>query len=466
MTDTALTLPEAYEFSPGQIQLRRVLEIVQANGGRREDIIEALRQEYFADSAVRQPDPLKRLEVQRTLASNVTIGLRAYRLVDPSTWQLTPLGASLLQAADDQARAAEFARHILANLHGSKVIEAVASVRARGERPTKPSIARELGSMGFALPRATTYHTKLLQWLREAGVLDERYVVNDERLQQLLGFSSTDLARISGLTTEQRCFVRTLRRMATVSGLQPVRAGDVIDAAIQQFGPIFEREDQLRAQVFRPLETAGLLTLQDVGPGRGGKSGEVVPTQLLLNLADEQLEAHLGIPPELRTLLATPLTQILADLDSRDTYIRGVALELLAIRMAFDLTLTPTKFRERSASTNGAEVDLISEAAHLHYSRWLFQCKNTGSVSVSDLAKEVGMAVMLRAHVIVLVTTGRFASTVFEHAKGLAEGQILQVVFVDGTLVTEYCAKGRRVLLEHFRSSAQQTLQLKRKQVP
>ena len=40
--------------------------------------------------------------------------------------------------------------------------------------------------------------------------------------------------------------------------------------------------------------------------------------------------------------------------------------------------------------TGGAEVDLIAEAVQLHFSRWLFQCKNSKEVNLAALAKEVG----------------------------------------------------------------------------
>ena len=71
-------------------------------------------------------------------------------------------------------------------------------------------------------------------------------------------------------------------------------------------------------------------------------------------------------------------------------------------------------------------MDLVAEAVQLHFSRWLFQCKNTATVHLADLAKEVGLAVMLRAHVIVLVTTGRFSASVVDHANELAETTIFR----------------------------------------
>jgi hypothetical protein len=76
------------------------------------------------------------------------------------------------------------------------------------------------------------------------------------------------------------------------------------------------------------------------------------------------------------------------------------------------------------------------------------------------------MAVMLHAHVIVLVTTGRFSSTVFDHTKRINAGGPLQVVLVDAPVVQQYAKNGRKVLLEHFHEKAAKVLELKRAQVP
>src|SRR5262249_3886830 len=139
-------------------------------------------------------------------------------------------------------------------------------------------------------------------------------------------------------------------------------------------------------------------------------SGIVTPTKKLLNPALEIVldEPEPNIPPDLMQRLQEPLTKIQKDLKSNYKAVKGVALELLALRMAMDLGLTPTGFRVRSTETGGAEVDLTAEGAHLLFSRWTFQCKNISRVPLSDLAKEIGMATLLKAHVVVMVATGDF----------------------------------------------------------
>jgi hypothetical protein len=85
------------------------------------------------------------------------------------------------------------------------------------------------------------------------------------------------------------------------------------------------------------------------------------------------------------------------------------------------------------------EVDLLAEGVHLHFSRWLFQCKNQKSaVTLGTLAKEIGMAVLLQAHVIVLATTGRFATSVRAHADQVTQTTAMQVVLVDGAAIDQF----------------------------
>jgi hypothetical protein len=121
--------------------------------------------------------------------------------------------------------------------------------------------------------------------------------------------------------------------------------------------------------------------------------------------------------------------------------------------------------RERSASTGGAEVDVIAEGTQLQFARWLIQCKNTKRVHVAALAKEIGLATLLRAHMVVLVTTGVFSSTVEKHAHLVSTTTPLQVVLVPGSVLDDYAREGGRALLSFFRTTAQRTLDLKRPQI-
>ena len=464
-------LPEANEFSPRQISLRAMLEAVQDGQGDREAIVETIRKAFFANAATSRKDPLERQRQQRTRAYNALLGASKYGLVADSLTGLTPLGEEALATSTDADLYRLLARHIIRELGGFEVLIAIKEMQAAGLDVSKSSLQDYLQQYaGIKLPRATTHHTKLLQWLRMADVLPATgYEISESAIEEIADLSIDDAETWVALTAEQKAFLRVLRRMALLEGSNPIPAKAVIDAAETEFGPIFERPDQLAAGVLRPLASPenGWITHAVGSAGRGGKSGTVAATQKLLEVDVDLLPEGegFGIPPDLKSKLTTPLQKIYEDLDSPDTYIKGVALELLALRMATDLTLIPTRLRERGTTTGGAEVDLIAEAAHLHFSRWLLQCKNTKSVGVAALAKEVGMAVLLKAHVVVMVTTGKFSSSVVTYAEELASTGHLQAVLVDQEVLASYRSSGSRALRAHFQEIARRTLEAKRRQV-
>ena len=465
-----LRLPASGEFSPGQIDLRDVLEIASRLSGRRKEIVEALRLKYFANAAEKRQSAAERLEQQQKRANNVLIGLKSYGLFDTETASLTAVAKELLTTKDDPTLYKAFAAHILKNVQGMIVLQAVRDLQARGDRVTKDSLHRELERRGFSLPTATTHHTQLLKWLEKAEVIatDRDYAMDEPLAAELAGVELQVLDKLAELPRDQKAFLTTLRSLGETHGTEVIRTQDVFEACKIQHGRIF-KEDQLSARVLQPLARDGWIALSGRGTGRGGKSGGVAATPKLLELDPTRLSADRGegVPPELRGRLRTPLDKIYADLSATGTYEKGIALELLALRVVIDLGLIPKGFRERSMQTSGSEVDLVCEGVHLHFSRWVLQCKNTAAaVGVSALDKEVGMAIRMRAHVIVLVTTGRFTETVRQAAHDLARDTNLQVVLVDGRVLDRYRSGGMAALVDFFRTQASVIMRLKREQLP
>jgi len=170
------------------------------------------------------------------------------------------------------------------------------------------------------------------------------------------------------------------------------------------------------------------------------------------------------VPPELRSKLRQPLSVILRDLKSRNRNVKGEALEVLALRILIDLGLQPIGFRTRARETDYAETDLTADGLHLYYARWLVQCKNSKQVSQAHLTREIGLATLIRAHVILLITTGVFVPRVTTQAALAAQQTYLQVVLLDGTALKEYERKGRSALLDAVEEQAAEVLTLKRPQ--
>lgn len=463
-------LPEANEFSPGQIKLRELLAAVAAKKGDRDGIIELIREEFFSEAAQERKDPGERLVQQQTRAYNALLGASKYGLVDLEKLTLTDIGRMALKSPTDEHLYRLFASHIIRDLNGFDVLFAVREMQVSGLSVNKTTLQGYLEQQGFHLPRATTHHMKLLQWLRQTDILPVKgYEISVEAVEQISGLSLDAADAWSTLTADQKAFLRVLRKIALLAGSESVPAKEVVDATVLEYGQIFRRPDQLAATVFKPLAdpAVGWIVHNPGKRGRGGKSGKVAATQKLLDAEVDLLPQGegLGIPPDLKAKLKTSVEQIYVDLESSDTHCKGIALELLAVRMAIDLALIPTHLRERSTTTGGAEVDLVAEGTHLHFSRWLLQCKNTKMVHVSDVAKEAGMALLLKAHVIVMVTTGRFSSSVSTYANELTSSSQLQVILLDGKALSAYRRSGPTALRHLLGEAARETLAIKRPQV-
>lgn len=431
----------------------------------REAIIEAIRTEYFHDSAGGYVEEEQRLIQQRKRANNVLIGLREYRLAHEDGG-LTTLALDILDAGPGGDEI--LARHIILELDGLDVLRAVHDLQEQQKPVRKDSLAAELRTAyGFEMPRDTTKHLTMLNWLRPAGVFSTSgYDIDHDSVQAIAGVQLRDVDEWQLMPLPQQAFLQALKRLAEPQPhlAHPVKA--VLDQAELEHGHLYQGGQTAR-DVLSPLEVAGWIEVSKKSGGRGAKSGSVTAAERLRALDLNKVRGfHTPpLPPDLRVQMNKPLEVIARDLVDKDTFVAGIALELLALRMAVSLGLSPVELRKRDDKTGGGEVDLLAEGVHLHHSRWLFQCKNQrAAVTVSTLAKEVGMAVLLRAHVIVLATTGRFASSVSDYARQVAETTTMQVVLVDGDTVRAYMRSGDESLQRFFRSVAGQTLLYKQGQ--
>ncbi len=102
------------------------------------------------------------------------------------------------------------------------------------------------------------------------------------------------------------------------------------------------------------------------------------------------------------------------------------------------------------------------------FTRWQIQCKNTGTVHVDDLAKEIGLAVLLKSQVVTMVTTGKFSKTVTQHAKLINESTAMQVVTIDGhtlkQLATSPASSGAKLTIV-LQAQASEVMLLKQQQL-
>lgn len=266
----------------------------------------------------------------------------------------------------------------------------------------------------------------------------------------------------------QQIFLQLLRREHTTRD-GPFAASDLLRYCLEHYPDLFD-QSQFARKIRDPLEASGWLVVSKLAAGpQGGKSGKVIGSAKLLDIPIERFipDFNAAVPAELRLKLQTDPALIRADLLSDDKYKGGLALELLALRMVLDLGLDPRHFRLRSAQSAHAEVDLIAEGAHLMFSRWTVQCKRYAqgtNVHLADVAKEMGIAVFAKAHVVVMVTTSDFTSAARAYADEVTLSQPVQFLFIPGKIVFAYLDDGKDVLLEHVRENARKVMSRKRSQ--
>jgi hypothetical protein len=446
-----MRLPSFNDFSPEILKgdLRPCLAAIERHAPNDKSVIEEWASAYFHGKSNKRSTT----NIPATLTSTGLIARQR-------PFALTDFGRRVAGASNAVEAAEIFCRGLLEQHNGVKVIEAVRELAGRGEPVTKKSLKQELERLGITrLSTNTTDHTTLKNWMFLAGILKgdaARPTVDDAVLKRLIGISDAEQDQLAGLSLAQQVFVQLLRkRHETEAG--PFLAKDLLQECLGTHPHLFA-EDQFARAVRIPLEKGGWLSTTGLAAGpQGGKSGKIIGTDKLVSIPLDKFIPDFAqlVPADLRKRIRTPLTQILDDLNGADDHKGGLALELLALRMILDLRLEPRGFRLRSKDTAYAEVDVTAEAKNLLFSRWVFQCKRVKSrVGLSEVAKEVGIAVYTRAHVVVMVTTSSFSEDAYQFARQISRFTPLQFLFLPGTIVRRYLSEGPAFLREHVLNTA------------
>lgn len=419
-------LPFGSEFSPSQVKLSRVLELADTHAGDQEALQRAILSEYFAGHARNSATN------QRTLAMNCRLGMKHYGLID-DTATLTTFGRGLYASrADDALLYTKLATHILLNLRGMALVRCIQEMTIAGERVTLDALRHALEARGVHFPKGGKHPSMMRLWLEKAGVFatGSTWRVDEARLRAVAGTDSEEFAVLARFTAEQRAFLLALAN----SGVTTAQPANLIrDLATATYGVRFA-DKNLPQVVLNALRDAGYITFQKTTTGRGAKPALVTPTAKLRKDIVEPLLDQLKdrVDPKLIALLAQPLAGILTELDAKNRYVAGLALEALAFKLMriLGMDYVATRLRNISAS-GGAEVDLVFHSSRLVYSRWQVQCKNTARVSLDDVAKEVGLTHVLKSSVIVMVSTGDIGPDARRYANRIMQDSNLCVVMID-----------------------------------
>jgi site-specific DNA-methyltransferase (cytosine-N4-specific) len=452
------SLPFGSEFSPSQIDLRQLLELIDTHEGNQPALQAAILATWFAEHGA-GADPEKAAKNRNTLAMNCRLGLRAYGIIDTAA-SFTAFGRELyVLRADDKALYERLAKHILLNLHGMALIQCIRDMAAAGDEVNLTTLREQLAERGVHYPPGGKHPSMMHLWLEKAGVfVGARWQVDDIRLQEVLGTDPHMYRQLAGFTLEQSAFLRALANSGVT---EPQPANEIVKLAAASYGVKFP-EKSLPKMVLNALVEAGYITATKTTEGRGAKPFMIAPTpklqaELIEPLFD-QLKEHTD--PKLLDLLRKPLADILTEMASDDRYISGLALEALAFKLMRFLDMDYMATRLRASATGGAEVDLVFQSARLVYSRWQVQCKNTAHVSLDDVAKEVGLTAFIKSNVIVIVTTGTVGGEARRYANKIMRDSNLAIVMLDGPDLQRITGNAAQIV-DVFNREAQAAMKLK-----
>ena len=430
-------IPYGEQFSPNQVDLPVVLEIIHRHSGNRGKITEAIRDDFFATHARGAAKPqTERLK----LAGNTVLALRAYGLLEEDRATPTALAGELLAVVKTPDVLYErFVKHILVNLRGIPFVETLEIMRTAGEEITLHTLRKRLEQRGLHVPRGADHLSSMRLWLAQAGVFDvsvkggpRLYQVNHVRLKALLGIGLDVIDSLTQLNVLQRAFLRALTRIAEPD---PLVANKIADLASMLYAVEYNHKELPKSVLF-PLRDLGYIQVTKTTKGRGAKPYEVSRTLRFHQEISEPIlvaaAEKAGLVP--KEVFELPLSQIITDLKSRNKHIKGKALELLVIYITRLIDLDFKGWRIRSADTGGAEVDVVVEGARLIFSRWQVQAKNTKTVRLDDVAKEVGLSLtFIYSNVVMIVTTGDFTKAAYGYVQHVMKTCNLNVILLNGS---------------------------------
>ena len=411
-------LPFGSQFSPNIIDLSDVLKFTGENEGKPiAEFVDLLAERYYSSS--RTP---------RKMAGNMKIAMTSYGIITEGNISFTDMGRELFAIHDPGELHAVFAKRILLYLNGLKLIETLRQLERNGDTVTNASVNNALISQGFELKQTSNNAQVMKLWLEKANILDG-WRINEAKLSELIGIESEDIGPLRELPPEQYYFLLAL---CNTSSDEPLVATDVRDLATATFNYQFD-EKSFANKVIKPLHEKGLLVAEKTTGGRGAKPYMVSLSdktkQEVIEPLLEQFKDQVGSP--LVEAYCKSFAVLREEIDLDDKYKKGLALEAFAIKVMKIIGLDFVKTRYRDIQIGGAEVDVIFDSTRLMYNRWQVQCKNTSSVTIDMVAKEVGLSHMLKSNAIIMMTTGHLTNDAKLYARRIMEDMNLCILMLE-----------------------------------
>lgn len=262
------TLPFGTQFSPNQIELPQLLQLIIDNeGDDTAPLITAIVDTFFSTNAVEQ---------QRNMAGNCKNSLVSYGILENGGGvRITAFGRQLHEIADETEQCEALVKHILKNLNGMILIDVLRGMHRNGERISKETVVEALNSRGFDLSRTSNNVPVMKLWLNKAGVL-RGWRIDEHKLSELTELSEGEFRLLRTLRPEQYYFLRALCNTASENYQ---RAADIRQLATATYGITFV-ESNFSQSVIRPLTDRGLIEIQRATGGHGARTPLVKLTEL------------------------------------------------------------------------------------------------------------------------------------------------------------------------------------------
>ena len=390
------------------------------------------------------------------------MGPAGYGIVDDG-FEFTELGQDLYEIRDDSEKLHDrFARHILLELDGLKVLELVEDLRAAGRQTTNDNVKQGLRDQyDMHIDKTSNHWSQMRAWLSEAGLVNtgtHRYEIEWSKVEDLTGMSSDELLELDGLTDEQRAFLHTLAILDPNGYIQ----NTAVRKVAEEIHGVDISQSNVSDLTLNPLEELGYIKWKNPSEVTGKPNLVKTTDEFDAEVLDPILEDvadRVGIP---RHVLRLSFEEVLEQLDSESTYEKGVALETLAIKLGRLLGLDFAGWRVRGQKTGGAEVDAVMDSIANTFNRWQIQCKNTQKqVRSKHIAREVGISRTLQTNTILMIARGgvtdegkRFAARVMQHEN-------ISILFIDDSDLRELDERPEK-LLETLRGESKRIQRYKR----
>jgi site-specific DNA-methyltransferase (cytosine-N4-specific) len=434
MTKSVRRFTYGDQFDPKKFSLTDILELCVTYSPDRYKLQAEIRSRYFEGhgQSLSQRD-----ENSTKMAMNCVLSLNAYgliRLADGGkSYAVTKLAQDLLALKPDTVAVhRQFATYILTELEGLLLARMIENIRARGEQVTLEYLGEEFNDLGIKIPPNSTYISTMREWLALAGVFRATgYEVNWDVIYDLLKVDADIVDELYTLSPEQKHFLLSLVSL----DVQEFTPSNKIAKHTRSVYKIRLTTKNLVKDILEPLEQLGLIETQKTTIGRGAKPHLVRLTEKARNEILQPLIQNLANVTELTSAdLNRSFDSVVSDLNNADKYLRGIALELLAVWIIRLLGLRFSRWRLRHwQATGGGEVDVLAASDKIIYNRWQIQCKNQrGRVGVDVIAKEVGLTFLTKADVVMVITTNKFASDAVNYANQVNDVSRYYVILLEG----------------------------------